>query len=90
MQKFQLGQIVATPAALAALTDAEANPLEYLQRHAAGDWGEINAEDRMANNRALENGERILSAYSLPSGQRIWIITEWDRSATTILLPEEY
>lgn len=88
--KFQLGQIVATPGALAALAEAEANPLEYLQRHAAGDWGEVDAEDRKANNWSLKNGERILSAYTLPTGQRIWIITEADRSSSTILLPEEY
>ena len=90
MQKFPLGQIVATPGALAALAESGANPLDYLQLHASGDWGEIDAEDWKANNRALENDERLLSMYTLLTGQRIWIITEWDRSVTTFLLPEEY
>jgi hypothetical protein len=63
---------------------------ELLARHAAGDWGELDAEDQRANEDALMTGARILSAYVLPSGVRIWIITEADRSATTLLMPDEY
>lgn len=85
-----LGQVVATPGALHALALAEENGLVYLARHAAGDWGEICPEDACANELARETGERILSAYQLPGGTKLWIITEADRSSTCILLPEEY
>ena len=87
---FPLGRILATPGALRALQTANADPLHYLVRHAAGDWGALDAEDRAANERALCTGERLLSAYQLADGQRLWVITEADRSATTILLPDEY
>ena len=87
---FALGQIVATPGALAELENCSGNPLHLLARHATGDWGEVDAEDRAANERAIGTGERILSAYLLASGERLWIITEADRSVTTILLPSEY
>ena len=88
--KFQLGRIVATPGALAALTEAGETPLSFLRRHAAGDWGNVDDEDRQENERSLSQGFRLLSAYTLASGVRIWIITEADRSSTCILLPEEY
>lgn len=92
---FDLGQIVATPGASEALDSANQSPSEYLQRHAAGDWGAVSAEDAIANDTALVDGSRLLSAYQLPDNQRIWIITEAEdksghRLATTILLPEEY
>ena len=87
---FPLGRVLATPGALHALQTANAEPLHYLARHAAGDWGDLDAEDRAANERALCTGERILSAYQLADGQRLWVITEADRSATTILFPDEY
>ncbi len=88
---FQLGQIVGTPGALAALENNTRTPLEYLTRHACGDWGEVGDEDKMRNEFARASGdERILSAYTLPDGERIWIITEADRTCTTVLLPEEY
>ncbi len=83
-----MGRVVATPGALEVLAPEE--PLVLLRRHAAGDWGEVDAHDQRANNRALKDGTRILSAYTLPGGRKVWIITEADRSATTILLPEEY
>lgn len=91
---IDLGQVVATPGALEALRAADAG-LELAQhllaRHASGDWGDLDQEDREANDRAAALGEeRILSAYDLDGGGRIWIITEWDRSVTTLLLPEEY
>jgi len=87
---FPLGQIVATPAALKALEQAGQLPAEFLQRHSQGDWGDICNEDWQLNDQSLEQGMRILSAYHLNSGVQIWIITEADRSATTILLPEDY
>lgn len=61
-----------------------------LQRHVAGDWGDVCTEDREANDKALEMGERVLSAYEKVPLPKIWIITEWDRSVTTVLFPEEY
>ena len=87
---FPLGQVVATPGALDALELAAENPADYLARHASGDWGELDQEDRAANDAAVTGKSRILSAYSLGTKERIWIITEYDRSYTTILLPSEY
>jgi hypothetical protein len=88
--RFSLGRLVGTPGALAALTAAGTTPLPYLTRHAAGDWGDVDEHDRRANDHALRYGERLFSAYTLPNRGRLWIITEWDRSQTTVLLPEEY
>ena len=90
MPKFSLGQVVATHGALAALQKAQDRIGSYLQRHNNGDWGEVNAEDAAENELSLREGFRLLSAYTITSGIKIWIITERDRSATTILLPEEY
>lgn len=87
---FELEQTVATPGALRALEEAHVGLWAYLQRHLTGDWGDLDREDAAANDHAVGHGLRILSAYVLPTGQRIWIITEADRSATTFLLPEEY
>ena len=89
-QFFALGRIVATPGALEALEESGETPLDFIKRHVAGDWGEVNAEDREANEQALMHGARLLSAYRTTLNQRLWVITEADRSATTILLPEEY
>ena len=84
-----LGRVVATPGALQLLWGAGEDPLGYLARHASGDWSELDAHDRRENELALEHGRRLLSSY--PVGERrVWIITEADRSVTTILLPEEY
>ena len=88
--KFPLGQVVATPGALDALGNTGQSPLEFLDRHAQGDWGDLSEADRQENEFSLLNGFRLLSAYRLNDGTKIWIITEADRSATTILLPEEY
>jgi hypothetical protein len=90
MPRFPLGRLVATPGALAALAAAGTTPLPYLQRHAAGDWGDVDGDDQRANDRALRVGERLFSAYHLPDATRIWIITEADRVSTCVLLPEEY
>jgi hypothetical protein len=88
--RFSLGQVLATPGALDALREAQVNPAELLARHQAGDWGIVCSEDKQLNDAALINGERVLSAYRLPTGVKIWAITEWNRSATTLLLPSEY
>ena len=90
MSKFPLGQVVATPGALEALRQAGDEPLLYLVRHQSGDWGEVCEEDAKENEFSVENGFRILSAYRLKDGTRIWVITEADRSSTCILLPSEY
>ena len=87
--QLPLGRVVATPGALKMLMEARAHPFEYLARHATGDWGELCAFDRRQNEIALREGYRIFSSYEITSG-RVWIITEADRSITTILLPEEY
>jgi hypothetical protein len=87
---FPLGQVVATPGALSALAEAGQTPLEFIARHATGDWGDLGEEDRRENERSLRDGCRLLSAYRLQDGTKIWVITEADRSSTTLLLPEEY
>jgi len=87
---FDLGHIVSTPGALDAFEQASQHPVEFLERHVTGDWGELDDHDVRENNRGVREGFRILSAYTLKTGVKIWIITEWDRSVTTFLLPEEY
>lgn len=87
---FELGQVVATPGALGALERAGQGPGEFLARHVAGDWGEVPEEDKTENEVSILNGYRILSAYRTKLGERLWILSEADRSVTTILLPEEY
>ena len=84
-----LGRVLATPGALEVLGKDPGQPFDYLARHATGDWGDLCAFDRRQNGVALREGNRVLSSYETPAG-RLWIITEADRSATTILLPEEY
>lgn len=86
--KFSLGRVVATPGVLAAVPRAE---IDYaLERHAHGDWGVMPDEDKHSNELALKGGDRIFSAYLSSQEIKFWVITEWDRSATTILLPNEY
>jgi len=87
---FPLGQCVATPGALAALTEAVHTPGEFLSRHVAGDWGEIDPEDRGLNEEALREGARVFSVYRTSKGAKVWVITEADRASTCILLPDEY
>ena len=88
---FPLGHIVATPGALRTLLLAETDGRKLLARHEAGDWGDVDREDWAANDRAMLEDTRIFSAYALgDTGERIWIITEADRSATTLLRPDEY
>lgn len=87
---FPLGRIVATPGALAALQAAGQTPHEFLSRHLRKDWGDLSEKDRQENELSLREGFRLLSAYHTKLGERLWIITEADRSATTLLLPTEY
>jgi hypothetical protein len=89
-KQLQLGQIVATSGALAAFEESGEQPGDFLRRHASGDWGDLCEEDRKENEFSLLHGFRLLSSYTLSSGTKIWVISEADRSATTILLPEEY
>ena len=93
--RFELGRIVATPVALRVLEDSNQTPHEFLHRHVHGDWGDLSDGDCEANEEALRDGSRILSAYITSDGTKIWIITEavndqGHRASTTILLPEEY
>ncbi len=86
--KFPLGQLVITRGALEVLDREDVH--QAVSRHANGDWGEVDPEDWKENDFSVENGFRILSSYTSKKGVKFWIITEADRSATTILLPEEY
>ena len=93
---FNLGPIVSTPGALEALGRNQSNGLDYLHRHASGDWGDLCDEDKQSNDAALKTGARLMSAYHLGDGTKIWIITDAEidenhnRQATTFLLPDEY
>jgi hypothetical protein len=87
--QFVLGRILATPGALALLDRARVSGLEYLKRHVMGDFGTMGDEDVRANWEAIRTGSRVMSAYAV-GDERLWIITEADRSATTFLLPDEY
>lgn len=86
---FELGQLLATPAALNHLALHGKTPMELLRRHARGDWGDLDDSDRDLNVRALAEGSRVLSAYGV-SGLKLYVITESDRSYTTVLLASEY
>jgi hypothetical protein len=96
MKGFMYGRLLATPGALGALDEARIRAL--VTRHLSGDWGALDAEDRAANDRAVIAGDRILSAYPIDPAElcdglglnTVWIITEADRSVTTVLLPDEY
>jgi hypothetical protein len=95
MNKFSLGQVVATPAALRALEESGQRPDGFLDRHLTGDWGIVSPDDQRANKEALRSGARLLSAYETKSGVKIWVITEaagddGHRASTCVLLPEDY
>jgi hypothetical protein len=90
MIRFELGRVVATPGALRALERAEQLPAEFLDRHVNGDWGDVPDEDKQENEFSVEHGFRIVSAYTTSASEKIWVITEADRSYTTLLLPSEY
>ena len=92
---FHPGRVLATSGALEVLAQAGQNPSEFLSRHLAGDWGVVNANDRVANDESVRDGSRLLSAYMLTTNVKIWVITEaadehGNREATTVLLPDEY
>jgi len=88
LARFRLGHIVTTPNALSQLTNEDI--LTCIQRHQAGDWGDMDSVDWEANENALIEGTRLFSVYHAADGIKFWLITEADRSATTILLPEDY
>lgn len=96
--KFRLGQLAATPGSLETLERIDVSPIELIRRHSRGDWGDVHPEDRELNEQALIDGGRLMSVYKLKAAQArkedddvtIWVITEADRSVTTILLPSEY
>jgi hypothetical protein len=89
MGPLPLGKVLATPGAIQLLRERGEHPFDYLARHATGDWGDLCEHDRRENERSLKHGWRIVSSY--PVGEKcIWVITEADRSVTTILLPDEY
>ena len=90
MNKFPLGQIVATPGVLEALEQSGQTAAFFLDKHAQGDWGEVSNGDKKLNDEALVSGERLLSAYRTLKNERIWVITEADRSSTCLLKPSEY
>jgi hypothetical protein len=89
-QKFPLGRLVGTPDALAALEDSNESPWKFLLRHGSGDWGEVDEEDRLANEDALQNQGRLFSVCKTARGVTLWCITEHDRSSTCLLLPKNY
>ncbi|WP_438483178.1 hypothetical protein [Oleiharenicola lentus] len=86
--KFGLGRLVTTPGALAAVSPPEM--ARALRRHVSGDWGDVCKEDWKSNDDALSGEGRLFSVYTTASKERFWVITEWDRSLTTVLLPSEY
>jgi hypothetical protein len=87
---FQVGQLVMTRSVADLVERAGLDPTPYLLRHLACDWGDICDADRKLNNRAVRGGDRLFSSYNLPGDMKLWIITECDRSATTMLLPSDY
>jgi hypothetical protein len=85
--KFRYGQIVATAAAAELLSEAQIG--EMLTRHLSGDWGDLDDSDKQMNESALKSGERLLSRY-IVNGEPFYVITEWDRSVTTVLRSQDY
>ncbi|MGB3749202.1 MAG: hypothetical protein WA961_13445 [Rhodanobacter sp.] len=88
--RFRAGQLVMTAGVNDLVQRGALNPVPYLRRHLAGDWGDLCDEDRRSNDAALKNGDRLFSSYRVSDDLKLWIITEWDRSVTTLLLPSEY
>jgi hypothetical protein len=88
--KFPLGRLVATPGALELIQGEGREPMEFVERHSKGDWGDLYEHDRLVNENALIHGGRLLSSYIVAGDERVWLITESDRSSTCLLLPSEY
>ena len=90
-QRFSPGQVVVTAGIDELVRQGRLNPVPYLRRHLHGDWGDLSDNDRRLNDAALKSGEdRLFSSYQVTPDLKLWIITEWDRSVTTLLLPSEY
>ena len=90
-RRFAPGQVVMTCGVDALVQQGQLNPISYLLRHLGGDWGDLDASDRQQNDAALASGQaRLFSSYQVTPDLKLWIITEWDRSVTTLLLPSEY
>jgi hypothetical protein len=87
---FPFGHVVATPGAVALLEQSNRSHLEFLSRHLRGDWGNLCQDDKAENELGLKYGYRLMSSYPITDTERLWVITEADRSVTTLLLPEEY
>lgn len=87
---FELGQLVVTPGAVESLKQDKRHPLQLISRHVVGDWGTLPEEDVAENAFSLKNGYRLFSSYTFESGNKYYVITEWDRSVTTVLLPSDY
>ncbi|MBU9341701.1 hypothetical protein [Burkholderia multivorans] len=88
--RFKIGRILATPAALEVIANTRVSIIDLLIRHMRGDWGDLSESDRQQNELSIDAGLRLVSSYVLPGGQTVWVITEWDRSSTTFLLPGDY
>ena len=88
--RFKLGQMVATPQSITILAQDNMKPLDLIKRHVSGDWGDVCFEDAEANEAAVKDGDRILSVYHTSQGEKLYVITEWDRSVTTVLMADEY
>ena len=89
--RFSPGQVVMTAGVDELVRQGRLNPTPYLRRHLHGDWGDLSGDDRRLNDAALASGEdRLFSSYQVTPNLKLWIITEWDRSVTTLLLPSEY
>lgn len=90
-RRFQTGQLVMTRGVDDLVQSGRLDPTRYLRRHLKGDWGDLSDNDWQANDKALRSGEdRLFSSYDIGPVLKLWIITEWDRSVTTLLLPDEY
>ena len=90
-QRFSPGQVVVTAGIDELVRQGQLNPAPYLRHHLGGDWGDLSDNDRRLNDAALKSGEdRLFSSYQVTPDLKLWIITEWDRSVTTLLLPSEY
>lgn len=93
VKKFELGRVVCTPGVHHLIESGKINRdylLQFVDRHQHGDWGDCGEEDEMVNEEALILGHRLFSSYIVVDTQRMWVITEADRSVTTLLLPREY
>lgn len=87
---FPLGRVLMTRGVLQHVQSGKLNPAGYLRRHAGGDWGDLSADDKRLNDEGLKGERRLFSSYEIDPQFKLWIITEWDRSVTTLLLPSEY